>query len=108
MTVENLASFFNTPSAFTGYALAATLNGLSKADLMTVLRFLKEASVRDQCFEQAQGFRNAERALARFGNSKPFALRDQDLHAGPMENQLDKIAAKQRQTTKRRKGAKPA
>jgi hypothetical protein len=83
MTVEYLAQFFNTPSAFTGLSLAKTLNGLDYQEAMIVLRFLKEASVRDQCFEQASGFRNAEKAL-------------------------EKAAAPTPRTAKRRKAAKPA
>lgn len=83
MTIECLAQFFNTPSAFTGLSLANTLNGLHYSEAMIVLRFLKEASVRDQCFEQASGFRNAEKALK-------------------------KAAAPTPRTTKRRKPAKDA
>lgn len=83
MTIKHLASFFNSPSAFTGISLAATLEGLYYPEAMIVLRFLKEASVRDQCFEQASGFRNAEKAL-------------------------EKVAAPTPRTAKRRKAAKPA
>lgn len=65
-----------TCCAFTAESLCESLEGRCHKLVGKFLHLLKEASIRDQNFEQAQTFRAAEKALKQAaGSSQPSALR---------------------------------
>jgi hypothetical protein len=64
MKTPDLTAYFNPACAFSAQSLALTLQSLPVLTASIVITALKEASIRDQGFEQACGFRNAETALS--------------------------------------------
>jgi hypothetical protein len=85
MKTPLLTAHLPTCASFTAEALAKSLQGFDWKISAAILEGLKEASVRDQNFEQAQTFRAAGAAL-----------------------QKSAIGNHQSSISSRRKGAKPA
>lgn len=113
MKTPLLVSFLPHCSSFTAASLAASLRGLPYRATLKILTALKETSVRDQNFEQAQTFRVAAVTLEKMALPKPAPVevpmlrriaRPQDKHAGPMKSQWDVLKAtrKAAKTAKRR------
>lgn len=63
MKTPQLAPFFQNVCCFSSQALARQMLDIPAVQALNLLKELKEASIRDQLFEQAAGFRNAETAL---------------------------------------------
>ena len=64
MKTPQLAPFFQNVCCFSSQSLARQMSYLSPEQTLRLLKELKKASIRDQLFEQAAGFRNAEKALS--------------------------------------------
>ena len=64
MKTPNLRGFFMPVNALSSDAISRQLLVMNPHSALDLIGALKEASIRDQLFEQAASFRNAERALA--------------------------------------------